>query len=360
MKIPKVSWHGPTQRAYLTWKGKRYYLGRWVDKGQPIPKPVKLEYEKIIGQLFHLGRVVEEVSAEITVQEICAKFLTEHAEKRFDSGEVDNWRQATVKLCRLFGDLPASQLTPLKLRHFQDHLVQGKYARSHINKLQRRVIRIWGWAVSYDLLDPALLVGLQSVPALRMGLPGVTEAPEIDLVPLDLVKQTIEKIHEPVKSMIQVQLMTGCRPGEVRGMTWGDIDQSGEMWIYRPAKHKTAHWGKKRVIPLTQKVQEILLKFPRERPTDFVFDPGSRVENKSYHRQSYSRAIKVCCEAHGLAVWNPRQLRKLAAQRVDDMLGIEHSSALLGHSGSDVTRRFYAKSQLTKATEAAKRIEENS
>jgi integrase len=58
--------------------------------------------------------------------------------------------------------------------------------------------------------------------------------------------------------MIQLQLLTGMRPGQVTVMRTGDLDRTSEIWSYVPQRHKTEHICKERRIYLGPKAQSIL------------------------------------------------------------------------------------------------------
>jgi len=47
-------------------------------------------------------------------------------------------------------------------------------------------------------------------------------------------------VSSVVWSMIQVQLVTACRPGEVVAMRACDLDTTGEVRTYTPVQHKGA------------------------------------------------------------------------------------------------------------------------
>ena len=365
MKEPKISWHGPSKRAYLTFRGKRHYLGRWESKEQAIPKAVKLKFETILAELRYLGQRAPKAPKEMTIWELCAAFL-DYAEAKLDRSDYSAFSKATKVLCQRFGDLPAAQFTPGRLREIQNDLIGLKLERTQINRLTSMVTRIYKWAASYDMVPASIIAGLRTLPGVRTGQPGVKDNPPVDPVDLKTVKQTLAHLYEPIKSMVKVQLLTGARPGEIRRMRIGEIVQKDRIWVYAPGQHKNTWRGAIREIPLSNEAYKVLKPWLKGQPEDFVFcsdygPSGSKRVTKPkrgqpYHISAYSVAIKKVCKAHGIPEWCPRQIRKTVAQAVDDLIGIEHSSALAGHSGIDITRQIYAKSQLKKAKEAADKI----
>ncbi len=61
--------------------------------------------------------------------------------------------------------------------------------------------------------------------------------------------------------MAELQRLTGMRPGEVCQFRFGDVDLTGEVWVYRPIQHKTRHRGKTRTIHLGRRAQAIITAF---------------------------------------------------------------------------------------------------
>jgi integrase len=48
--------------------------------------------------------------------------------------------------------------------------------------------------------------------------------------------------------MIQLQLYTAARAGELCHLRPCDVDRSRDIWVYKPQQHKTAHRGFERKI----------------------------------------------------------------------------------------------------------------
>ena len=90
----------------------------------------------------------------------------------------------------------------------------------------------------------------------------------------------------PGRSMVELQMLTGMRPGEVCILRPMDVDRRGKVWLYRPADHKTAHHGHKRVVPIGPRGQEILGPFLARPPEDYCFAP----DEAQAHRNAVRRA----------------------------------------------------------------------
>jgi len=53
-----------------------------------------------------------------------------------------------------------------------------------------------------------------------------------------------------------------------------DIDRSGEVRLYRPHRHKTAHRGKDRIVTIGPKAQAVLKPFLGLSLTVYLFSPA--------------------------------------------------------------------------------------
>ena len=69
-----------------------------------------------------------------------------------------------------------------------------------------------------------------------------------------------------VWAMVELQRLSGMRPGEVVTMRTCDLDTSGRVWAYTPESHKTEHHGREPAIPgvscMTRRVLPLLTSMP--------------------------------------------------------------------------------------------------
>ena len=83
--------------------------------------------------------------------------------------------------------------------------------------------------------------------------------------------------------MIDLQLWSGCRPGEACVMRSIDINTQGAIWEYRPHIHKGEHHDKERVVYLGPHAQQILKPWLKTDLHAYMFSP--REARAWYHAQ---------------------------------------------------------------------------
>lgn len=72
--------------------------------------------------------------------------------------------------------------------------------------------------------------------------------------------------------MIEAQMLTGIRSGELVTMRPCDIDVTGKPWPSHPAVHKTEHRGYQRLIPISPRGQKRLKPFLARKVDDYPKD----------------------------------------------------------------------------------------
>lgn len=214
-------------------------------------------------------------------------------------------------------------------------------------------------------------------------------------------------MSRPIWGAIQVQLLTGMRPGEVLAMRGCDLNMSGSVWEYRVQGHKTEHHGKERIVFIGPRAQAVLREFlrtdleaplfsPRDGRADYLrqFDGPGRPKKKGTDRRApaaayspitYHVAIRRACErAFGMPeylrtidrdlptevqeklrseaaawratnCWHPHRLRHSAATTLRREAGLETARCVLGHSSTPMTE-LYAEADLNRARDIMAKV----
>src|SRR3954463_10681647 len=97
-----------------------------------------------------------------------------------------------------------------------------------------------------------------AVNGLKRGRSEAKERARILPVTEEIVNATLTHLSPTVRAMVEVQLLTGMRPGEVCAMRPIDIDTIGKLWRYTPKEHKTDHLDHDRIVYLGPQAQRII------------------------------------------------------------------------------------------------------
>jgi integrase len=278
--------------AFVRLDGKRIYLGSY-DSAES-----RARYHQVIAEWEMSGRLLPSPPDRITVAEVVRQYLvwakTYYVKHDRVTSEPGNIVLAVRPLLEMFGKAPASQFGPKSLKLVRQKMVQKGWIRKYTNRHVDRIKRVFKWAVAEELIPPSVYEGLRAVGGLRFGR-GVRDNPPVQPASLELVEPVKKHVSRQVVAMIELQLLTGARPGEVVMMRPCDIDRSTPVWTYRPCEHKTEHHGHERVICLGPKAQEILSStFLLRAPTKCCFSPFE-AEKERYAILNANRKTPESC-----------------------------------------------------------------
>ena len=269
-------------RASVRLNGRDFYLGT---HDTPASKE---KYNRLLSEWLANNRQLRPTTSPtdagsadgsaVTVAEICVRFIA-HADAwyRGADGEPTNepqtLRQALRPLSDLYARLPVTEFGPIALKAVRQHMITvDDWCRTHINKQISRIKSMFKWAKNEQLVPPGVFDAIRDLPGLRRGRSEARESKPVKPVPIEYVAAVRPFISDQVGAMIELQLLTGMRPGEVCGMRGVDIQQRGKIWTYTPAAHKTAHHGHGRKIWLGPQ-QDIVKRFLKPNLMEPLFSP---------------------------------------------------------------------------------------
>lgn len=397
-RIPKYSKHRASGQAVVTLDGRDFYLGPHGTAAS------RQEYDRRIAEWIAAGRRLPADPNQTTVAEVAAAFRA-HAQRYYRDADgnlsrcVDNFDEALRPLLKLYGKTPAAEFGPLRLKAVRQAMIAQDRVRTNINRHITRLRGVFKWAVENEMIPASVHHGLMAVAGLRRGRAEAKESEPVKPVPVEHVEAVIPHVAAQVAAMIRLQRLTGMRPGEVVIMRGLDVDTTGELWVYRPSRHKNAIHGHAREIYLGPKAQDVVRPFLKLDPAAPLFSPADaeqtrrkalhaarktplscgnrpgtnrrgrpqRTVGDRYNVTTYYRAIiRGCDKAFGappdlagedLAAWqkahrwHPNQIRHTAATELRKTHGLEAAQVILGHATLSVTQVYAEKN-----VEAAMRI----
>lgn len=329
--------------------GRDFYLGPYRSEES------HRRYGELVARWLAGGRCLVALvrPSTLCVAELVEAFdrwaATQYA-RHHNGGERRNYQHALRPLVELYAAGDVTEFGPRQLCAVRERMISGGLSRSVVNRRIGRIRFVWRWAAAEGHVPAGNWQALAAISPLRKGQPGTVESPPVGCVPLHVVEATLAALSPTLADAVRVQLASAMRPGEVVGLHTDQVDRSGDVWLYRPPRHKTQWRGRDRVVPLGPRAQAILA--PRLESGGWAF---TTPKGKPYLRLSYAQAIRRACAAAGVPHWSPGQLRHTAGTAIRRDAGLEAAQAVLGHSRIETTQ-IYADRLLSVGIEAASRM----
>ena len=318
--VPRYSHHKATDRAFVQVDGRFVYLGRY---GSPESHE---KYARLVRECQTASPAVAVaaiagdpggVASPLTVAAVLAAFWN-HAKATYaydptydgrrPPGEIGCFFDAMRPVLALYANTPAADFGPKALTLVRQEMIARGWCRNVINRHVVRVRTIVKWAVAAELIPGEVHHRLTAVAGLRRGHKGVRETAKVQPVPADVLAATLAVCSPRLKAMIELQLLTGMRSGNLCQIRTADIDTSGgddgtAAWVYRPRQHKTAHHGHELAIRIGPRAQAVLA--PYLRPADrerYVFSPADEMAEVRAARAAARTTPASCGNTRGTNV----------------------------------------------------------
>ena len=277
-KLPSYRLHRSSRQAVVTLSGRDYYLGSFN-----APES-RAEYDRLIREWLANQRQIMEKSVTkngkdqgVTINELISQYWVfasgYYVKNLKPTSELHALRFSFKPLVALYGTTTVDVFGPSSLKAVRQKMIDNGLFRTLINRLINRIRRIFKWGVENELVRSSTLEALRAVAPLKRGRCAVRESDPVKPAPESLITAIESYVSRQVWAMIQVQLLTAMRPGEVIQMRRRDIDTTGAVWLYRPESHKTEHHGIERSIYLGPQAQKFVMPFLNRADDDYLFSP---------------------------------------------------------------------------------------
>ncbi len=408
---PKYCHHRATQQATVSLNGKRIYLGpygspkshrkyqdalkQWHERRDQEPSsteivdPEKTQLAQITAASLRDRRMA---GAPLTINELvlvyrrfAREYYRKHGKITREASIIDD---AIRILRKHYATVFLDDFGPVAMESLREKMISElHWSRNHINKQVSRLVRMFKWGASKELVDPKVPMALAALSGLKKGRCEAKETKGVSCVDDTVVNQTLLKLSKTVASMVKLQRITGARPSEVCSIRPCDIDQSGDVWIYIPSEHKTEHHDKQRIIAIGPKGKKLLKPYLKRDANHYCFSPAEadrqrrdkstnarttplscgnspgtnrvvkpkRKPSNRYTTDSYRRAIHRACESLNIEKWSPNRLRHTSATEIRRRFGLEAAQVVCGHESAEVTQ-VYAERDLELAKKVAREV----
>jgi integrase len=289
-RLPSYCKHKASGQGVVTLDGRSYYCGPYGLKAS------KAKYEQLVARW--IGGDLNNDPSGLTVAEVAAKYWV-HVRSYYVKNGLPTFEQTCIRcalrpLLVLYKDELASTFGPKSLKAVREQMIEQDQCRQTVNANTGRVRRMFKWAESEGLVPAATTHALCTVTGLQAGRTKVRESEPVQPVSDEMVDAVLPHVTATVADMIRFQRLTGCRPNEVCQLRPCDIDQTGDVWQFVPATHKTEHRGRERVILIGPKAQAVLTRYLARGPEMYCFRPIDSEAKRRAERHE-ARTTPISC-----------------------------------------------------------------
>jgi hypothetical protein len=196
-KLPSYRLHKAKGSAVVTLNGRDHYLG-------PYNSPEsRAGYDRIIAEWLAGGRrlATEATPADLTIVEVLNHFWP-HAERHYRtlagkrSNELNKFKHTIKPLEGLYGEMEAREFSPLNLKALRQTMIESGLCRNTINQRIGRIVHIFKWAASEELVPAGIYQALKTVSGLQKGRTDAKESQPVRPVPdafVDAIKPHVAR-----------------------------------------------------------------------------------------------------------------------------------------------------------------------
>ncbi len=212
IRVPSLRHHKPSRPAVVTINGPTTI---WADSAPRTARPnTRVSWRSISPEASGPAppSLISRSMSWPSNTSVCPRLLREEWQADERAG---GYRVRHPASYRALWPLMAAEFGPIRLKAVRQAMIDSGLCRNEINKRVGKLIRMFKWAASEEMLPGSVFHALQAVTGLRRGRSGVRESLPVKPVPMEFVEAIRPFVSRQVWVMIQLQLLTGARSGEI-------------------------------------------------------------------------------------------------------------------------------------------------
>jgi hypothetical protein len=168
--VPRYLKHRASGQAVVSLSGQDFYLGPHGTTAS------KLEYDRVIAEWLARGRrplscdggqyVLTNVELMVRYKRFAQSYYRKNGQI---TGEVACLLSAMRFVNDMYGRGPVNSFGPLKLQALQQAMIRTHCSRRTMNQQIGRIVRMYSWGVSQELVRPDIAAALREVKGLHKG-----------------------------------------------------------------------------------------------------------------------------------------------------------------------------------------------
>ncbi len=235
----------------------------------------------------------------IAFNKAASEYISAHESTWRSAKHAQQWRSTLATYVDpVMGSVPVSEVSQAHVMRVLSPIWTTKTETAV--RLRGRIEQVLDWATAHGHRsgpNPARWRGqLEHLLAKPSKVSPVKHHPAVPVADLPDVYRAIAAVPGQSARALCLLILTGARSGEVRGMTWDEVDLDAALWVV-PAERMKA--GKEHRVPLSKQALALLRAQPHEPLVDHVFPSLRKGPLSDMALTAVMRRMKLEAVPHG-------------------------------------------------------------
>lgn len=287
-------------------KEKRLAFGVYPEVSLKSAREAAGAARKLLQNTQDPGEARKEQKAKVVHEsrntlEIVARDWLEHQAARWEPITMGRVRASLE--ADIFPALGSRPMASLKARDVMEAVkaVEARGAADQAGRVLQRVKAIYRWAVTHQRIDTNPMLDLVPSEILKPRIVQHRAALAEKELPDFMRKLAAYDGAPSIVLGLRMLMLTACRPGEVRGARWAEIDRKAALWTIPAERMKMRQEHR---VPLSRQALEVLDKIEvysgdRELVFPSPYYPSKPLSDNTFNSALARMGYKTIATAHG-------------------------------------------------------------
>jgi integrase len=305
-----------------------YYVGQLVNgqrKWKSTGKRTKAEALLVLKQFDAIRSQPLPVA---TLSQFKIKFLP-YVQATFAHRTYLFYRVAMGHFLRIVGDIPLREISAEHVDRFvSERLSQVRAVTVDVEL--RTIKAAFNVARRWELLEKNPVVGVKR--------PTIPERPPTFFTKTQFAELMKAIDADWLREIVRFAVLTGLRLGEITHLQWPQVDFDRKVIAVQSSRTFRTKNGKRRVVPMSDSVHELLKAIRARSDTEYVFSIKGKRISESWVTHRFKKAVVKAGITDDLHFHSLRHT--FASWLVQDGVSLYEVQKLLGHSSIAVTQVY--------------------
>jgi integrase len=274
-------------------------LARAREKAQEARDKIRAGVDPIEEGRAARSKLKSEKARELTFAQAAKKYITTNKAGWRNEKHQAQWASTLETYANpVMGNLLVKDITVTHVTRVLEPIWQTKTETA--TRVRQRVERVLDWAIASGFREgpnPAIWKG-----NLQMILPAPTKVAKVEhhaALPISEVGAFMVGLRREngiAPRCLEFAILTAMRSGEVRGVTWSEIDLHSKVWTIPGSRMKA---GREHRVPLSEPAIALLRALPRAESIDLLFPSPTGGMLSDMALTALTRRMKADCVPHG-------------------------------------------------------------